>query len=82
MLGICYLSKDDLTDNARSNVHGLSFDDLVCDGVSQIRDLTDSEIPHGPIEVLDSDDRLDLIGTPLQVLGRLHLLRDDHLKLE
>ena len=63
-------------------MHGLSLDDLVCDGVSQIRDLTDTEVPHGPIEVFDSDYRLDLIGTPLEVLGRLDLLRDDRLKLE
>ena len=63
-------------------MHGLSLDDLVSDGVSQIRDLTDSEIPHGPIDVVDSDDRFYLILTPLQILGRLYLLRDDLFKLE
>lgn len=63
----------DLTDDGGDRDGGLSHDQLVSDGVVPLRELGDSPVPGGAVDVADLDDGVDSACVTLGPLGA----RDD-----
>ena len=72
----------DLALDAGDLVGRLGGEHLVTEGVLDVADLVDAELPDGAVEVGDLDDRVELVGAARGELGAGHALGHDVLELE
>ena len=79
-VGDCTESKSSL--NARDLMSRLSWEDLISEGVLDIWDLIDSQLPFSSVGVVDENNWVELVWASGDELGRLNVGRQQLLKLE